>query len=66
MESMGPLAIIDLQTMFLTNPPMCTVDADDLVCMCQRWLRHARRDRTPVLFVQRVDEGAIPVEPPTA
>jgi nicotinamidase-related amidase len=49
-----------VQPIFLADPPMWTVDGDDLVAKCARLIDRARSHGTPVVFIQHADEHDMP------
>jgi len=54
------LLIVDVQPVFLREPPMWTLEGDDLVQKCMSLLHHARTRGIPVVFVQHIDADDMP------
>jgi len=60
MDSRVGLLVIDVQPVFLKDPPMWTVEGDDLIEKCRTLLYHARTRGIPVIFVQHIDADDMP------
>jgi len=60
MESKTGLLVVDVQPVFLKDPPMWTVEGDDLVKKCKSLLDRARSRGVVVIFVQHIDADDMP------
>jgi nicotinamidase-related amidase len=60
MESKIGLLVVDVQPVFLKDPPMWTVEGDDLVQKCKSLLDRARSRGVAVIFVQHIDADDMP------
>jgi len=60
MESKTGLLIVDVQPVFMKDPPMLTLEGGDLVQKCKGLMHHARSCGIPVVYVQHIDEDDMP------
>jgi nicotinamidase-related amidase len=60
MGSKTALLVVDVQPVFLKDPPMWTLGGDDLVQKCKSLLDRARSRGIAVIFVQHIDADDMP------